>query len=142
MLLELLDLLLFLAKLSFYPGPISCQDYCVTAKLIYGAEGGENWGKWKHFNWSRLLLCLSLSPSKSGNSNKTFQSRFKFCEKLINKEFDQTRSPAPFVGLYIFVCFFILRIWCWDWRKLVEENISFHVEIKSHLTKSKLSILR
>ena len=110
-LLEVSDLNFFCQKLTFYPTPISCQDYCVTAKLISGAEEGKRWRKIKTFQLELSeLLSVSLSQSKSGNSNKTFQPRFKFCEKLINKEFDQTHTRSPLLCRdYIFFVWFYRR---------------------------------
>ena len=56
-----------------------------------------------------LVLFVSFSPCKVKNSNKKFSLfRFKFCEKLINKEFDQTRFPLQ-SGDFCFLLKFIFN---------------------------------
>ena len=67
-----------------------------------------------------LLLFVSFSPCKVKNSNKKFSLfRFKFCEKLINKEFDQTRSLSSTVIVVFFLRLFLIRrILCGELRRL------------------------
>ena len=80
----------FWQKLTFYPR----TNFLSRLLLLPNLSQGLKEGKIEENKNISIEAACCLSQSKSGNSNKTSQSRFKFCEKLINKEFDQTRAPA------------------------------------------------